>query len=64
MFYTYIIKSKRSNRLYTGCTKDLRKRFDLHNKGRSSYTKTDGPWELVYYEACIDEGDAYARENI
>ncbi len=63
MFYTYVFKSLKNDKLYTGCTKDLRKRFDLHNKGRSSYTKEDGPWKLIYYEACVNESDAYAREK-
>lgn len=63
MFYTYILQSKTSGRFYTGYTKDLRKRFDIHNKGKSSYTKNSGPWKLIYYEACTDSVDAYAREK-
>jgi putative endonuclease len=63
MHYVYILQSKTTKRLYTGCTEDLRKRFNLHNKGRSSYTKKDKPWTLIYYEACVDQVDAYAREK-
>lgn len=63
MFYTYVLKSKTSGRFYTGCTEDLRKRFSLHNQGKSSYTKKEGPWKLIYYEACADRVDAYAREK-
>ncbi len=62
MFYTYILKSVSSGRFYTGSTKDLRKRFLEHNSGKSTYTKKRGPYKLVYYEACIDEGDARSRE--
>lgn len=53
----------KSKGMYTGYTSDLRKRLKQHNDGDSNYTKGRGPWELVYYEACIDEGDAKAREK-
>lgn len=49
--------------MYTGYTRDLRKRFNEHNEGKSTYTKHRGPYELVYYEACLDENDAIAREK-
>ncbi len=31
MYYVYVLKSKKSNELYTGCTSDLVKRFKEHN---------------------------------
>jgi putative endonuclease len=62
MYYTYVLKSKKNGRLYTGYTNDLRKRFKEHNDKRSTYTKGRAPYELIYYEACIDQGDARARE--
>ncbi|HEY9584818.1 MAG TPA: GIY-YIG nuclease family protein [Candidatus Paceibacterota bacterium] len=62
MFYTYILKSKSDGRFYTGSTNDLRKRFKQHNEGRSTYTKTHGPYEIIYYEACLNEEDARSRE--
>jgi putative endonuclease len=63
MFYVYIIKSEKSDRMYTGSTNDLRKRFNQHNKGKSMWTKDKGPWGLVYYEACLNEQDARSREK-
>lgn len=48
--------------LYTGVTKDLRKRLWQHSNGMSTYTKGRGPFELIYYEACLDEDDARSRE--
>ncbi len=62
MFYTYILKSKKNGRMYTGSTSDLRKRLKQHNEGRSTFTKRDKPYELVYYEACMNEQDARSRE--
>lgn len=63
MYYTYVIQSQKSGYLYTGSTIDLRKRFSQHNKGISTWTKTRGPWKLIYYEACLTEEDAKAREK-
>ncbi len=62
MYYVYVLRSKISGRFYTGATNDLRKRFTLHNEGKSSFTKKDKPYELVYYEACRNKQDAFARE--
>jgi putative endonuclease len=62
MFYTYILKNK-NDRLYTGYTRDLRKRFKEHNMRKSKYTKYNGPYVLIYYEACVNEQDARSRET-
>jgi putative endonuclease len=61
MFYIYYIQSK--NNFYIGYTKDLRKRLDLHNKGKVSSTKPYIPWKLVFYEAFPDMRDAKRREE-
>ncbi|KKW08013.1 MAG: GIY-YIG nuclease superfamily protein [Candidatus Kaiserbacteria bacterium GW2011_GWA2_49_19] len=63
MYYTYLLRSKKDNRWYTGHTGDLRNRFNEHNTGRNFSTKGRGPFELIYYEACIDKDDSYAREK-
>jgi putative endonuclease len=62
MFYVYVLRSEKSGLLYTGSTNDLRKRFNQHNSGKSAYTAKRGPYKLIYYEACSDEGDARTRE--
>jgi putative endonuclease len=63
MYYTYVLRSEKSGRFYTGATNDLRKRFSLHNTGKSFFTKQEKPYELIYYEACITKEDAFAREK-
>ena len=63
MFYTYLLLSKKDHKLYTGYTGDLRNRFKEHNSGRNFSTKNRGPFDLIYYEACMDEEDAQAREK-
>ncbi len=62
MYYTYILQSMRNGDFYTGYTNDLRKRLREHNEKRSSYTKGRGPYQLVYYEACLNPNDARSRE--
>ncbi len=63
MYFTYVIKSKKDNNWYTGYTKDLRNRIKEHNEGNVFSTKTRRPFELIYYEACLNEKDAIAREK-
>jgi len=63
MFYVYILKSKKDNRLYTGFSSDLRQRVAEHNNGKSSYTRNFRPWKLVYYESYLSKKDAEQREK-
>ncbi|MFC1501720.1 GIY-YIG nuclease family protein [Elusimicrobiota bacterium] len=63
MFYTYIMRSEKDNKWYTGCTGNLRKRFKDHNNNRILSTKERGPFQIMYYEACQNQQDAYAREK-
>ena len=63
MFYTYVLQSKKDGRFYTGATDDLRKRFKDHQEGKSAWTKSRGPFELIYYEACLEKHDAFGREK-
>lgn len=43
MFYTYVIESQKSGYWYTGSADNLRKRFNQHNSGKSTWTKYRGP---------------------
>jgi len=63
MYYTYVLQSKKDKRWYTGTAEDLRKRFKQHNNSEVISTKGRGPFELIYYEACLNQQDAYAREK-
>lgn len=63
MFYVYLLKSKKTSKLYIGFTEDLRSRFYEHNQGRSKATKYGVPWKLLYYEAFLLKKDAILREN-
>ena len=63
MWYTYLLKSKKDKRWYTGCTDDLRKRFKQHNNNKVPSTKGRGPFDLIYYEASLNKKDAFTREK-
>ena len=63
MWYTYIIKGNKDGRWYTGITDDLRKRLSKHNSGKVPSTKDRRPFDLIYYEACVSQDDAVAREK-
>ena len=63
MQYVYLLKSLKNGRKYIGCTKNLRERVDLHNKGLVVSTKSGAPWRLAYYEAFSDKYDAFNREK-
>ncbi|MDO8514737.1 MAG: GIY-YIG nuclease family protein [bacterium] len=63
MHYTYVLRSKVDGKWYTGCTNDLRKRLRQHNGGQMVATAKRHPFELMYYEACREQSDAYTREK-
>jgi putative endonuclease len=63
MVYVYILQSAQDWNLYTGCTRDLRNRLRLHNSGKIQATRKRVPLQLIYYEACLNEHDAFRREK-
>ena len=62
MWYIYILKSLKNNRLYTGSTNDIERRLKEHNSGQSKYTKLTKPFELVYKESFEERLEARRRE--
>jgi len=63
MYYVYLLKSKKDNKLYIGLTDDLRKRITEHNQGLTRSTKYRRPLVLIYYEAYVSLKDAQVRER-
>ena len=61
-WYTYVLRSLKDGKLYTGSTNDLQKRFKQHNDGLTFSTKGRRPFELIYYEMCRNEKDTRSRE--
>ena len=63
MFYVYVLLSLKDDKLYIGCTNDLKDRLGRHNKGQVKSTTKRKPFILIYYEAFLDEHDAFMRER-
>jgi len=64
MFWVYVLQNP-LGRLYVGHTDDLDARLLRHNRAdnRSTYTRKNGPWELVWKEPHPTRGAAMAREQ-
>lgn len=63
MFYVYVLRSEKDGKLYTGSTNDLKRRFGLHQTGKVISTAARRPFELIYYEASLNETDCRKRER-
>ena len=63
-FYVYIIKtvSSKINKTYVGYTNNLKKRLNLHNKGRGAKFTSGGKWKILYTEKYSTKGKAISRE--
>lgn len=60
MFYTYILRSKKTKgAIYVGYTEDLKKRLIQHNDEKNvGYTKRHAPWEIESYFALTNKQKA------
>jgi putative endonuclease len=61
--FVYILQSLKDNKLYTGYTKNLKLRFEHHQKGLVESTKNRKPLKLIYFEGCLNQKDATHREK-
>ena len=63
MYFTYVLESKKDNKLYVGFSSNLKSRLKKHNDGFVKATKNRRPLKLIYYEACLDKAKAILREK-
>ena len=63
MYFTYVLQSDNDGMLYVGFTRNLKLRFEQHEKGLVESTKKRRPLKLIYYEACFNRIDATRREK-
>ena len=61
--YVYLLQSKTTQKFYVGWTTDIKRRITEHNSGKSQYTKSRGPWELIGYEMFLNSEEAKKRER-
>jgi putative endonuclease len=63
MYTVYVLFSRQFEKVYTGHTSNLVKRFHFHNThGRQKGTRSYRPWEVVYIECFEDRQQALRRE--
>ena len=62
MCHTYILFSQSLNKYYVGSTIHLLERIEEHNRGKSSFTKSVIPWELMYAIECDEISQARELE--
>jgi len=63
MHYFYILQSLKNQKLYLGCTSNLKRRFHSHNSGKNKATKPNIPYELVFYSGFKNKQDAINCEK-
>jgi len=62
-FYTYILESESSGKLYIGQTANIEDRLYRHNNGKSRFTKGKGPWKIIFSIQLDSTTDAILLEN-
>ncbi|MGD9782729.1 MAG: GIY-YIG nuclease family protein [Kiritimatiellia bacterium] len=63
MHFVYVIRNA-VGRLYVGCTSDVARRLLDHNAGISKWTRSRGPWALVWQKPFSSLGEARKHENL
>jgi putative endonuclease len=63
MYFVYVLRSLNDNGLYIGCTNNIKDRIKAHSCGLVKSTKNRLPLELIYYESCLNQVDAFRREK-
>src|SRR3989344_7541404 len=65
MFWVYVIKSQKDNKLYTGMTNNLERRLAEHNLGMKSTPSTHkrGPFLLIHKEIFETRSEAREKEK-
>jgi putative endonuclease len=61
--YVYVLRSLADKQFYVGPTNNVPARLRMHNTGLVSSTKLRAPFELVYWEGCLNRSDAAQREK-
>ncbi len=64
MYHTYVLYSKKFDKIYVGYSHDVEKRLVAHNDPRNrGWTKNFQPWELLHIEEFRTKTEALIREK-
>ena len=63
MFRVYILYSDALRKYYVGQTKDLDRRIEEHNRGKTSFTAKGVPWKIIWSNEFDSRSEAMAMEK-
>ncbi len=63
-WFVYILRSDKDGDLYKGITEDIQRRLEEHNSGKSKFTSSKTPWQLVYQKEMPNKREAIIEEKL
>jgi predicted GIY-YIG superfamily endonuclease len=60
--YRVYVLENRQGKFYTGISDDTARRIDQHNLGLSKWTRSKGPWKLVWESESMNLSEARKLE--
>jgi putative endonuclease len=63
LYRAYLLRNAKSA-TYIGISNNVLRRLDDHNSGKSRWTKSRGPWELVWQSRPLSLSEARKLENL
>lgn len=63
MYYFYVLRSLKDDKLYKGYSGNVENRLLAHNSGKVGATKNRKPFKLIYTENFETEKEAITREK-
>ena len=63
-YFVYILKNNTKSKFitYVGHTNNLKKRLNLHNKGKGAKFTRGRSWKVIYSEKFLTKREAMSRE--
>ncbi|PJE74217.1 MAG: excinuclease ABC subunit C [Candidatus Taylorbacteria bacterium CG10_big_fil_rev_8_21_14_0_10_41_48] len=63
MYYFYVLRFRKNRKLYYGFTSNLKRRIQEHQAKKSDFTSRNGLFDLIFYEAYLNDLDAREAER-
>ena len=63
-YFVYVLKNNAKSKFitYVGYTNNLKKRLNLHNKGKGAKFTRGRSWKVIYSEKFLTKREAMSRE--
>ena len=62
--YQVYVLQNRERRFYIGLSEDVQARLEQHNQGTSKWTRSRGPWNVVWTSSQMTLSEARKLENL